>query len=179
MPRIGAYFFLFLLLYLSSSIGAPAQQRPFMLAPNIQRIIRPAGYIFAGTVRAIEYEPAKAPGQVATVRITFRVEQAIRGTQSGATLTVREWAGLWNAGERYHRGERLLLFLYPLSKLGLTSAVGASVGRFAVDKSGQVILNREQAAAIGTLEPGMPVLNGRIHLREFTRALRRRMAQEE
>ena len=179
MPRIRAYFFVFLLFYVSSSVSAPAQQDPFRLAPSVQRIIRPAGLIFAGTVRAIEYEPAKAPGQIVTVRITFQVEQAIRGTQSGATLTIREWAGLWNAGERYHRGERVFLFLYPPSKLGLTSTVGASVGRFAVDKSGQVTLNREQAGASGALEPSIPLLNGRIHLREFTRALRRRIAQEE
>ena len=39
---------------------------------------------------------------VATVQITFRVEQAMRGTRAGQILTIREWAGLWNSGERYH-----------------------------------------------------------------------------
>ena len=27
-------------------------------------------------------------------------------------LTVNEWAGLWQNGERYHAGEKVLLFLY-------------------------------------------------------------------
>jgi hypothetical protein len=69
-----------------------------------------------------------------TVEITFRVDDAFRGVKPGRSLTIREWVGLWLAGERYHAGERVVLFLYPLSKLGLTSPVGGRFGRFDVDE---------------------------------------------
>jgi hypothetical protein len=82
--------------------------------------IENSGYIFDGTVLSVQSAPDDANG-LATVQITFRVEQAIRGTRAGQILTIREWAGLWNSGERYHAGERLLLFLYSPSSLGLTS----------------------------------------------------------
>jgi len=45
---------------------------------------------------------------------------------------------LWSFGLRYRRGERALLFLYPPSRLGLTSWVGGPLGRFAVDSTGSV-----------------------------------------
>jgi len=179
MSRMRAYFFLSLLFLLCLPVWLAAQQIQIKTSPSLQRMMRPAGYIFAGTVQAIAYEPATIPGEVPTVRITFRVEQGLRGTQAGTSLTIREWAGLWNAGERYHTGERVVLFLYPVSKVGLTSPVGASQGRFSVDPSGRVILDREQASMISALEPRMKILQGRIHLRDFTRAVRRRLLEEE
>ena len=45
------------------------------------------------------------------------------------------------SGERYRSGEHLLLFFYSPSKLGLTSPVGGSLGRFAVDSAGNVIFD--------------------------------------
>jgi hypothetical protein len=147
-------------------------QRGELLRPTeFQALLRPAGYVFAGRVSAIEYLHPKANNEVATVRITFRVEQGVRGTNSGSTLTIREWAGLWNAGERYRIGERLFLFLYPPSRLGLTSIVGRGMGRFAVGPTGTVILppllpgQLKPAPAAGTVAR-------RIPLREFTRSIR-------
>ena len=58
-------------------------------------------YIFDGTVLSVE-QAVQNEMHVATVQITFRVEQAMRGTRAGQILTIREWAGLWNSGERYH-----------------------------------------------------------------------------
>lgn len=114
---------------------------------TLHQLTRTAGYIFAGTVTAVE--PKAATGHnVATMLITFQVERAIRGVQPGQMLVVREWAGLWEFGERYHRGERLLLFLYPSSKLGLTSPVGGALGRFAVDSHGQIVLKQGRAPAL-------------------------------
>jgi hypothetical protein len=51
--------------------------------------------------------------------------------------------GLWESGERYQNGEHVLLFLYPPSKIGLTSPVGGKLGRFQMDNTGHVLLNRE------------------------------------
>lgn len=122
------------------SLSAAGQDLPArQLLPaisNLRLLTRNSGYIFDGTVVSVEQPAQNEANAVAMVQITFRVEQAIRGTRSGQVLTIREWAGLWNSGERYRPGERLLLFLYSPSKLGLTSPVGGPVGRFAVDSGG-------------------------------------------
>ena len=111
-------------------------------------------YIFEGTVLTVARIAGADSGGVDQVRISFRVAHAIRGVQDGQILAIREWAGLWDSGERYQPGERLLLFLYPPSKLGLTSPVGGQLGRFAVDSGGNVIVeNARLAALLGGLSP--------------------------
>jgi hypothetical protein len=108
---------------------------------NLRLLTRKSGYIFDGTVLSVERIAATSPDSAAAVQITFRIEQAIRGVRNGEVLSLREWAGLWSSGDRYRVGERLLLFLYSPSKLGLTSPVGGALGRFAVDSGGNVILD--------------------------------------
>lgn len=132
---------------------------------KLRDLVRPAGYVFAGRVAATAYVPAKSSSEVATMRITFRVEQAVRGTQTGANISIRQWIGLWNSGERYRVGERVVLFLYPRSKLGLTSAVGGPRGRFIITRDGQVVLPAAVAGA-SQQQPG-PIRRDRVPLREF------------
>lgn len=108
--------------------------------PQIPSLSRSAGYIFSGTVKAVEFEAAPKRGGVATTRVTFHVDEGIRGVATGQTFTIREWAGLWRGGERYRVGERVALFLYPPSKLGLTSPVGGASGRFPVDTAGRIVV---------------------------------------
>jgi hypothetical protein len=110
-----------------------------------------------------------------TVAITFHVENAIRGTIPGQTLAITQWTGLWTSGQRYHVGERVLLFLYPPSKLGLTSCVGASLGRFRVDTMGRVLLSGQQLSVF--LKD--PVLGGKSRLRFSDFAWAVRQASEE
>ena len=179
MSRMRAFLFAFLLISFSVPIPLTAQQAQLKITSGLTPIMRPAGFIFAGTVRAIQYEPVTASGQVPTVRITFQINEGIRGARTGSDLTIREWAGLWNAGERYHVGERVVLFLYPVSELGLTSPVGASLGRFAVDHSGKLIMDDRQAGMVRAHEPGAPIIQGRIRLRDFTRVVSRRLLEED
>jgi hypothetical protein len=157
--------------------GLAYSQRLFPVAPpavpSLNQLARSSGYIFAGTVMGVERVAPVVRGEVATVRVTFRVEQAVRGVRTGQTLVIHEWAGLWNSGERYRRGERVLLFLYRPSRLGLTSPVGGPMGRFNVDRTGQVILR----SAANPLWPsptatGLRPGKAGIPLRTFTRALR-------
>ncbi len=124
-----------------SAIGQDmrAQQPPPAIS-SLRLLARNAGYIFDGTVLSVQRVVQNELGNVATVEITFRVEQAMRGARAGQVLTIREWAGLWDSGERYRPGERLLLFLYSPSKLGLTSPVGGPSGRFAVDIRGNALV---------------------------------------
>jgi hypothetical protein len=112
--------------------SSPYSQRP----PSL---IRSSGYIFAGTVKSVDRVAPKGDA-VATVKISFHVDQAMRGVRAGQILAIREWAGLWESGERYRPGERVLLFLYPPSKLGLTSPVQGPMGRFKIGPDGQVVV---------------------------------------
>jgi hypothetical protein len=144
-------------------VGSPYPQHPHPLT-------RSSGYIFAGTVKSVERTAPRGNG-VGTVLINFHVDQAIRGVRTGQTLVIREWAGLWESGARYRLGERVLLFLYPPSKLGLTSPVGGPMGRFGIGPDGQVIFDRGR---IGFLSPHPRIENRfrgrtRISPREFVR----------
>jgi hypothetical protein len=138
---------------------------------------RESGYIFAGTVTAVE--GVTSSNRVPTMKITFHVEQAIRGVRDGQTLVIQEWAGVWEAGESYRPGEHVLLFLYRPSKLGLTSPVGGQQGRLKFDSNGMVILRQERMVspfADPVLQPGLPGSNY-ISVPDFARAIHQ--AEEE
>jgi hypothetical protein len=133
-------------------------------------VARAAGTIFSGTVKSIARHSART-GQVETVAITFHIENAIRGTIPGQDLTISQWIGLWSSGQRYRIGEHVLLFLYPPSKLGLTSSVAGGVGHFTVDSWGRVLLSAHHLSAFRA----DPVLGGksRVSFRDFALAVRR------
>ena len=136
---------------------------------SLRLLTQNSGYIFDGTVLSVQAVP-NDDHDLATMQITFRVEQAIRGTRAGQILTIREWAGLWNSGERYHVGERLLLFLYSPSTLGLTSPVGGAAGRFAVDSGGNAVIDNGRLPAL-PLDPA-----SRAQLRDRKRVNARALA---
>jgi len=143
-------------------------------APNLRELVRRSGTILVGTVTAIEFP--KTSSSVASVRVTFRVEQGIRGdVHDGGTSSIVEWAGLWSDGPRYRVGERLVLFLYPTSKLGLTSPVAGRWGRWPVDARSRLQLppGWEQELAASS---GLPA-GSRLDARNFARAVRR-LAEE-
>ncbi|MFZ1010816.1 MAG: hypothetical protein WAN65_28510 [Candidatus Sulfotelmatobacter sp.] len=127
---------------------------PVPLPPGtgLKQMVQAAGIIFSGRVTSVGRSgPVSGQAPTATT-ITFQVEQAMRGTTTGQTLTIHEWAGLWNSGEHYHIGEHVLLFLYPPSKFGLTSPVSGSIGRFAMDLEGKILIG-DHHAAVFTSDP--------------------------
>jgi hypothetical protein len=134
-------------------------------------IARAAGLIFSGTVKSVERRAAIRGSAVETVAITFHVENSIRGAAPGEDLAISQWNGLWTSGQRYRVGERVLLFLYPRSKLGLTSSVAGPMGRFNVDRWGRVLLSAQHLAAFRT----DPVLGGkpRVRVSDFASAVRK------
>jgi hypothetical protein len=138
--------------------------------PGLPRMVQAAGTIFSGQVLSIARERALGGASIERMAITFHVDRGLRGATTGKNLTIHQWAGLWSSGQRYRAGERVLLFLYPASKLGLTSCVAGRVGRFAVDPRGWVLLSEQHLAAFGS----DPVLAGRsrVSLDEFVGAIR-------
>lgn len=144
-------------------------------SPSFPQFARAAGMIFSGTVINIEKRPTNTGQAVETVAITIHVENGIRGVMPGQNLTISQWIGLWTSGQRYHLGERVLLFLYPESKLGLTSRVGGALGRFAIDSRGRVLLTAQHLSTFRT----DPVLGGRSRVSLSDLALAVRRASEE
>jgi hypothetical protein len=143
--------------------------------PGFPQFVRAAGIIFSGTVTRIERRPARLGQSVETVAVTFHIENAIRGATPGRDLTITQWIGLWASGQQYRVGERVLLFLYPNSKLGLTSWVGGPLGHFAIDSAGRIQLAAQHLAVFQR----DPVLGGKSRARFSDFALAVRQAREE
>jgi hypothetical protein len=162
-------------------VREPAQiNPPLPINPEnsagLSRLVRAAGIIFSGTVIRIEPRNRANAQAVSTVAITFHVEDALRGSISGRELTICEWAGVWSSGQRYRVGERVFVFLYPRSKLGLTSSVAGPIGRFAVGTRGTVLLSPQHISVFRR----HPVLGGksRVSLSDFALAVRQAHEEE-
>lgn len=154
---------------------------------GLPQIARTAGIIFSGRVTFVgraafansaDSRIERSPWQTASTMITFQVEDAVRGTKAGQSLTIREWAGLWTGKdhERYRVGERVFLFLYSPSRLGLTSPVAGLGGRFAIDLQGRIAMNAQNALALAA----DPVIGGKklIPYADFFHAVRRASGEE-
>ncbi len=102
---------------------------------------RRAGMIFAGTVLSVAAPTATVdrvvPAVTPAVQLSFRVDESIAGVERGQVLTIHEWAGAWAMQRPMSKGQHILIFLYPLSRLGFTSPVGGSLGQVALDPSGK------------------------------------------
>jgi hypothetical protein len=150
-------------LYPGSSESIVLQQTFF------PQLVRAAGIIFSGRVTFVGHAALPQGPVPSSTMVTFQVEQAIRRTTPGQMLTIREWSGLWSNGERYRIGERVLLFLYSPSKLGLTSPVAGAMGRFAVDSQGGVVMDPQHIATF----VGDSILGGKtiVPYADFARAV--------
>lgn len=117
-----------------------------VLGPQWRQLSRRAGLIFAGTLLAAEAPTAATdratPGATRAVQLSFRVDRAIAGVDRGQILTVHEWAGAWSMHRPMSKGEHILIFLYPPSRLGFTSPVGGSLGQVALDPRGKNVVER-------------------------------------
>jgi hypothetical protein len=157
-PRRELHLVLALALALAIALmpGFAAAQQPDqvvaerVLGPQWKQLSRRAGIIFAGTVLAPAPQlgsnragaterlvPGTAAGTTPAVQLSFRVDEAIAGVEREQVLTIREWTGAWSGQRPMSTGQHVLMFLYPVSRLGLTSPVGGSLGQIALDPSGQ------------------------------------------
>ena len=115
---------------------------------NLFEMVRAADRIFWG--RCLKAEPGREPSTgLPVTAYTFEVLRGIKGTDTGKSIRFQQLSRGAIGGIRglpeFSRGQEILLFLYPDSKLGLTSPVGLVQGMFRVGKGGprdRTVLNR-------------------------------------
>ena len=168
-----------------------------VLGPQWKQLSRRAGMIFAGTVLAAATQtvttqvaatdqviPATTPSTTPAVQLSFRVDHAIAGVERGQILTIHEWAGAWSMHRPMSRGQHMLIFLYPLSRLGFTSPVGGALGQVALDPTGRNVskYERKPPALIGndlTRRSPVPADARSVSVVQLERAIRSARNEEE
>jgi len=169
-----------------------------ILGPHWKQLSRRAGMIFAGTVLATTPQTAttqptainRSAGATPAIELRFHVDEAIAGVDPGQVLTVHEWTGAWSMHRPMTKGEHILIFLYPPSRLGLTSPVGGSLGQVALDPSGKNVLRdlrkpdaENPAAVIGiqnaSSAPRRTPLDNAVSVLQLERAIRSARNEEE
>ncbi len=108
-----------------------------VLGPQWRHLSRRAGMVFAGTVLSDRIQTSRTDRGVPSIVLRFRVDRAIAGVQTRQVLTIHEWTGAWSLYAPMRRGEHVLLFLYPASRMGLTSPVGGPQGQIRLDATGR------------------------------------------
>ena len=146
-----------------------------VLGPQWKQVSRRAGMIFAGTVlSAAPQAPANdrtVSGTAPTLRLSFRVDLAIAGVEPGQILTIHEWEGARLLHRPMRNGQRVLIFLYPRSRLGLTSPVGGPLGQVALDPSGSFV-SQQELRLRNQIFPKAPEDTNRVSVAELGRAIR-------
>ncbi len=122
----------------SGAIGRDVLAPPLTVETALRQMFDRAGVIFVGQVTAVR-RPDNASTSPGWVEVEFQVDQAVRGCSSGASYTLREWAGLWGGGDqRYRVGRRLLMLLYVPGASGMSSPVDGLDGAIPIVRSGTV-----------------------------------------
>jgi hypothetical protein len=124
-----------------------------VLGPHWRQMARVSGMIFSGTVIEIDSQSVGKGAPLPLMLTTLRVDRAMVGVRAGEVLTVREWTGASSMRRTMTRGERLLIFLYPPSRLGLTSPVGGRFGQVALDARGEIVPANLRSNMLSGAEP--------------------------
>lgn len=114
------------------------------------------------------------------MKITFHVDEGIRGAITGQEITIREWRGLWNRshGARYKTGDKVLVFYHEPGSLGLTSPVSGEAGRFPIGANNRVQLTAEQkhvllrSSRLHTNPSEDQIASGRISYEQIAKIVR-------
>lgn len=129
VPRLRRLASFLLVLALCSGLLRAMTLRPV----NLEEMTHKAGRIVVG--RCVTVEEATHPTLgIPILRVTLKVERSLKG-RDGKTLTFQmaapQGASSGVAGAPgFQRGEKVVVFLYPESRSGLTSPVGLGQGKF-------------------------------------------------
>ena len=137
MSRIIALFLsLFIFCTVNSFANIEKSNSPikFDSAPlNLEEIINFSGKIFSGICTNIEEIEKDPQSNLHVTKYTFKVTEGIKGITDESEVTFKQWAEV-SREVAYKKGGKYIAFLYPESKLGLTSTVGFLQGQFTVTK---------------------------------------------
>jgi hypothetical protein len=117
-------------LFCSAQDAALARHR------NLADMSDEANVIVQGRVMSVKVEPHPEYSSLTTVVVQLQVEDSLKGSPQ-KIMTFRQY--LWDVRARYNsggyrKGEEMLLFLRPPSRLGLTSPAGLEQGRFEITR---------------------------------------------
>lgn len=183
---------------LSAFTSAPSDQAAAerVMGPRWKHAASRAGFIFTGTVLSSVTGSGTYLAQAATssaaqsdaqsklllggcvLEFRFRIDRGIAGIESGQILTIHEWIGALSRQPALRSGERVLLFLYPPSRLGLTSPVGGVQGLVRLDSTGQNVaeyalpVQSTSRAGYQGSSADASALHGRIPVSQLERAIR-------
>lgn len=123
------------IILLAAGNSAEAQSQPL----SLQQMTAAAGFIFSGKVIDVRSERDALTGFIVTCS-TVAVQDAVRGVNT-ARFTFKQYGGSYHGMNVFVAdmsyctvGEEIVAFLYPASALGLTSPVGMSAGKLAVQR---------------------------------------------
>jgi hypothetical protein len=144
-----------------------------VLGPEWKQLSRAAGMVFAGTV--LGAAPATKSQVIPTIEVKLRVDRAIAGVQQGEVLMIREWEGAWSRQPALRPGQRVLLFLYSPSRLGLTSPVGGPLGQITLNGNAETVAPSAHVPVVSTRSalpvPSLPVPETAVRLDQLERAI--------
>ncbi len=181
----------------SGQISADLTVAARILGPQWQQMSRRAGLIFIGTVLSsnlatasgdpLSSTPATIPPPAPTIQLSFNVDRAIAGVETGQVLTIHEWAGASSMHRAMRRGQHFLLFLYPPSRLGFSSPVGGESGEILLDGSGQNVADAKLAPSFRALaapdppgvSPSPGTASGTVSVTQLEQAIRHARSSRE
>lgn len=181
----------------SGQISADLTVAARILGPQWKQMSRRAGLIFVGTVLSssppspsgdpLIPTPATIPPAGPTIQLSFNVDRAIAGVETGQVLTIHEWAGASSMHRAMRPGQHFLLFLYPPSRLGFSSPVGGEAGEVLLDGSGQNVAAAKLAPpfkALAAPDPPAPIpsasaSSGAVSVNQMERAIRHARSSRE
>jgi hypothetical protein len=155
LPMVAAIVFSLGWLFFSAAANSAAQSpddsiAALALGPQWKQLSRRSEMIFTATVLAsntpavAKQIPKLDPTAIdhiapAQIEIRFQVDEPIAGVKRGQIVTIHEWSGAAARHRPLAPGDRILLFLYPPSRLGLTSPVAGARGVVPLDSTGRTL----------------------------------------
>ncbi len=116
------------LLFCVTASHAQLPAPPSTTEDALRQMFDQAGVIFTGQVTAVRHT-ASANGSTGILEVDFSIDDAIRGSASHTTCTLREWAGLApDSDTTFLVGHRYLALLHLPGPSGFTSPVGGPDG---------------------------------------------------
>lgn len=106
---------------------------------SLEQVVAASGFIFSGSIEKVWSERDAATGFIITC-YTVAVAEGVRGVNTNH-FTFKQYGGTYKGQNvfvadmsYFTAGEEIVAFLYPCSKLGLTSPIGVAEGKWTIQR---------------------------------------------